>query len=153
MWSIVAVTAAVASTVTSVHPGYDKLQQILYFPKLSTWLCSLMGVPMITESQTVPVITFIKFCFWKTNKKILFRDVFYISQNLYCLKNRIDCSDDILFLIECVDLWTIRKVLNCLTLFSIFVLSYRNLALYLNWMTEVYVCVLCVRMCLWVCIR
>lgn len=50
-----------------------------------------MGVPVITGSQTVPVITFIKFSFWKTNKnKSLFRYVFflyiYIYQNLYCFK-------------------------------------------------------------------
>lgn len=69
MWSIVVVTAMVASTVTSVQPGDYKPQTFLYFPKLSTWLCSLMGVPVITGSPTVPVITFIKFCFWKTKQK------------------------------------------------------------------------------------
>lgn len=72
MCSIVVVTAMVASTVTSVRPGHYKPQpnQIFlgYFPKLSTWLCDLMGAPVIAGSQTVPVITFIQFSFWKTNK-------------------------------------------------------------------------------------
>lgn len=48
-----------------------------------------------------------------------------------------------LFFVERVDLWTIRN--NGLTLFSISVLSYRNLAVYLNRMTEV--CVFCAYVC------
>lgn len=41
----------------------------------NTGLCSLA----ITGSRTVPVITFIKFSFWKTNKKkSLFRYVFFL---------------------------------------------------------------------------
>lgn len=56
---------------------------------ISTWLCSVMGVPMITGSQAVPVITFLKFSFWKTkHKKNHCLDMFFIYQNLYCFKNR-----------------------------------------------------------------
>lgn len=72
---------------------------------------------------------------------------FFISQNIYCFKKTSNYSDDIFSFVEYVDRRTMRKVLNSLTQFSIFVLSYRNLAVYLNWMTEVCVCV-----CLWACI-
>ena len=44
--------------------------------------------PMITGSQAVPVITFLKFSFWKTkHKKNHCLDMFFIYQNLYCFKN------------------------------------------------------------------
>lgn len=60
-------------------------------------------------------------------------------------------SHDIFFFVDYVDLRTVRKVCNYLTLFSIFVLSYKNLAACLNLITEV-----CVRACVWymhVCVR
>lgn len=61
MCSVVVVEAMVASTVTSGQPGHDNLFFFfflllkLHFPKQSTWLCDLMGTPMITGSQTVPL--------------------------------------------------------------------------------------------------
>lgn len=61
MCSVVVVEAMVVSTVTSVQPGHDNLFFFvffllkLHFPKQSTWLCDLMGAPMITGSQTVPL--------------------------------------------------------------------------------------------------
>lgn len=116
-------------------------RRILYFPKLSTCLCSFVGVLVVTGSQTVPVITFLKFFSKNKQKLSLFRYVFYIWKPITVLKTDSNYSDDIFFFVKYVDLGTIRKVWNYLTLFSIFVLSYRNLAVCLNWMTEV--CALC----------
>lgn len=108
--------------------------------------------PMITGSQTVPVITFIKFSFWKTNKKKnhCLDMFFFISQNIYCFKMTSNYSNDIFYFVKYVDLRTMRMVLNSLTLFSIFVLSYWNLAVYLNWMTDV--CVFCAYVCVCECV-
>lgn len=95
---------------------------------------------------------FYKILFLKNKqKKSLFRYVFFISQNIYCFKMTSNYSNDIFYFVEYVDLQTMRKVLNGLTLFSIFVLSYWNLAVYLNWMTDACVFVsVCWSVCAWV---
>lgn len=152
MWSIVVVTAMVASTVTSVWLDDCKPQFFcVFFTKLISWLCSLMGVSRDHRIANSASHHFYKILFLKNKqKKNHCLDMFflYISQNIYCFKMTSNYSNDIFYFVEYVDLRTMRKVLNSLTLFSIFVLSYWNLTVYLNWMTDVCVCF--VRMCVFV---
>lgn len=69
---------------------------------------------MITGSQTVPVITFIKFSFLKnkqTKKNHCLDIVFFISQTwILFSKQTSNYSNDIFFFVEYVDLWTVRTV-------------------------------------------
>lgn len=121
----------------------------LYFPKLSTWLCSLTDVPVITGSQTVPVITFIKLSLWKTNKKkiSLCRYVFLYLKTYKVLK-----TDKILFrlhLFLCQICWSLTYKDGSQQFDSVFYLCLviqKSLSLCV---TEV--CVFCA--CLWVCTR
>lgn len=104
----------------------------------STWSCSVMGVPVITGSQTVPVTTFLKFTFWKSNKKNHCLDMFFIYQNLYCFKNRQAIIPMTSFSLSDMLFYELWGRFSTIWLgFSIFVLSYGHLAVYLNWATEV----------------
>lgn len=136
MWSVVVVTAMVASTVAPVWLGDDKLRQkIFVFSKTS--LCSLMGSSRDHRIPNSASHHFYKIIFLKNKqKKSLFRYVFYISKTFIVLKNR-----RLLWwhLFLCRICWSknYKEGLNDLTVFYL-CLVIQKLAVYLNWMTEVY---------------
>lgn len=136
MWSVVVVSASVAT---------DDYKPQANFVFSSTCLCSLMGVSRDHRIPNSASHHFSKIHFFekqtKKKRRLLFRYVFFISQNLYCFKNswaNIPMTCFVLFFfVEYVDLRTVREVFNNLTPFSIV----------LNWMTELRV--FCVRASVW----